>query len=193
MQDEGKLLRRLVDTGFGGRAHRAAAAPGAAMEGPSGAGAGSSRFAGLMEWLGESLSPDTARDAGAGSAPMETEIDGKDALLLVRAMVAAARADGRIDPSEERRILAELDEAGASPGERALIERELRSPHAFDPAQYGVDDPRLAERLYAASAAVLDADRPAERRYLIDLAGRLALPAQTVVDIHRRLGTAVPE
>jgi uncharacterized membrane protein YebE (DUF533 family) len=196
MEDAGRLLHRLVDTGFGGYTQRAAAAagaPGAPMEGPRGSGAGSTRFAGLMEWLGESLMEDKSPKAAGAAAPFESETDGGHALLLIRAMVAAARADGRIDPAEEGRILRQLDEAGASPGERALIERELREHRPFDPALQGVDDPRLAERLYAASAMVLDADRPAERRYLLDLARRLQLPAATVVDVHRRLGTAVPE
>lgn len=196
MEDAGRLLRRLVDIGFAGRTrHAVPAGPGAPLEGPRGAGAESSRFAGLMEWFGESLMKKPAPTEATGSEQFETEIEdeGEDALLLIRAMVAASRADGRVDPAEERRILKELDRAGASAGERALIERELRSPQPFDPALYGTDDPRLAARLYAASALVLDADTPAERRYLLDLAQRLAIPAETVVEVHRRLGTAVPE
>jgi uncharacterized membrane protein YebE (DUF533 family) len=195
MDDSGKLLRRLVDTGFGGHvASRSAAAPGAPMEGPGGGGAGSTRFAGLMEWLGESLAGDEAA-AGAddGTTPFDTDLEGDDALLLIRAMVAAARADGRVDAAEESRILKQLDRAGATPGERALIEHELRAARPFDPSAHSADDPRRAARIYAASAMVLDADRPAERRYLLDLARRLRLPPETIVDVHSRLGTSVPE
>lgn len=193
MDDARNLLHRLIDTGFGGRSAPAApepgVSPGAPMEGPRGGGASSTRFAGLMEWLGTSLMEPGPTDAGAVD---DSELDGDDALLLVRAMVAAAGADGRIDPTEEARILRRLEEAGASPGERDMIVRELHAKRPFD-AGVAVGDQRRAARIYAASVAAVDADRPAERRYLRDLATRLALPTDTVVEVHRRLGTPVPE
>ena len=49
-------------------------------------------------------------------------------MLLIRAMIAAANADGEITPDERQMITGKLDQAGAGPDERAVLERELAEP-----------------------------------------------------------------
>lgn len=188
MADARNLLGRLVDTGFVRHAARGGQSPGAPLEGPRGGGASSTRGADLMEWFGSALQG----PAGDAEPVVESELDDDRALTLVRAMIAAARADGRIDPGERDRIVQRLEQSGASAGERTLIERELAETRRFEPSADDRSKPRRAAQIYAASAMAIDAARPGDSRYLRDLAERLALPGETVAAIHRRLGTSAP-
>lgn len=125
--------------------------------------------------LGERL----AGMLGGGSEPEEqaqTELDDPKALLLIRAMVAAANADGEISPEERQRILAKLDEAEAGPEERQILERELARPRSVDELAREVHDEETAEQVYVASRIAMNPDTPAERAYLQYLASRLDLP-----------------
>src|SRR5690606_11976525 len=64
--------------------------------------------------------------------PEPAALDDAHAMLLIRAMIAAANADGEIAPDERERIESKLDQAGAGPEERAVLDRELRNPLSVD-------------------------------------------------------------
>ncbi|HZC13358.1 MAG TPA: DUF533 domain-containing protein, partial [Thermoleophilaceae bacterium] len=51
--------------------------------------------------------------ADAGGPPEELSVDDRRARLLIRAMIAAANADDRIDADERERMVGRLEEAGA--------------------------------------------------------------------------------
>jgi uncharacterized membrane protein YebE (DUF533 family) len=174
-----RLLDTLVRTGFGGPA------PGAPLEGPSGAGPSNPKFEGLMGWIGESL----AGQQGPAPAAVEAEgIDEDDALLVVRAMIAAARADGRIDEAERARIGQRLAAAGLGSQERALLDRELAVAAPFESPTAATANRRLAPLLYAASLRSVDPAHPAARRYLERLAQRLQLSPERAAEIQGKLG-----
>lgn len=98
------------------------------------------------------------------------------ALTLVRAMVAAAAADGNIDASERGRITGKLGEAGVESEAQAFLENEMAKPVGLDQlVAAGTTDERKVE-IYTASRLAVDADTRAERGYLDLLAGRLGLP-----------------
>ena len=50
------------------------------------------------------------------------------ALLYIRAMIAAAAADGRIDPKEQEKIFGSLKQAGMEAGAEEFLAKELNSP-----------------------------------------------------------------
>jgi uncharacterized membrane protein YebE (DUF533 family) len=108
----------------------------------------------------------------------------QDAVLLVRAMIAAAYADGQLDAEERRTIVDRLSAAGLAADERAFVAQELLSPASIDDLVAQARSPELAEQVYAASLLAIRVDTDAERQYLADLAARLALDAQTVERIH---------
>jgi uncharacterized membrane protein YebE (DUF533 family) len=128
--------------------------------------------------------PQRAPEADAGDA----QVDDGEAILLIRAMVAAANADGQIDPEEERNILDRLDRAGATAEQRAFVQRELRNPAALETLLRDVRGPDMAQRFYTASALAIKADTPAERSYLRYLGDRLGLKPQQSNDLLQRLG-----
>jgi len=105
-------------------------------------------------------------------------------------MIAAAAADGEIDPAERQAILGQAEQAGLGAEERSFLERELASPPSLDEVLAQVKRPELAPQVYAASLLAIEVDTPAEERHLTDLARRLGLDPAVVADLNQRLGYA---
>jgi len=88
------------------------------------------------------------------------------AMLLLRAMIAAALSDGRIDAEERQRIAGRLADIGISQEEQQFLDREIAapwSPHQFAAA---ATTPEMRSEVYLASAIAIEADTPAEKAYL---------------------------
>jgi uncharacterized membrane protein YebE (DUF533 family) len=96
-------------------------------------------------------------------------------LVLLRAMIAAAKADGHIDAREQKTIFAKLDELDLDTDAKAFIIDELRKPLDIDAVVAGASLPERAAEIYAASVLAIDPDDPAEQAYLAMLASRLKL------------------
>ncbi len=96
--------------------------------------------------------------------------------LMLKAMIAAAKADGHVDERERGLIEAELQRQGGDAGERAWLEQELRRP--LDPAEVAraAQGPEQAAEVYLASLLVADETSFMERAYLDELARQLKLP-----------------
>lgn len=104
-----------------------------------------------------------------------------DALLFLRAMVAAAACDGRIDQAERGRIVKGLTEAGIDPEASGWLEREMASPADVEELTASVNDPEKAAQVYAAARIAIDPDTIQEREFLHQLAEALDLdPAMRV-------------
>ena len=107
----------------------------------------------------------------------ESEVnDNAFALVLVRAMIAAARADGHIDDVERGRILGKITGAGLDPDAEAFLESELSRPADIDSLVAAAASEEQKVELYTASRLAIEPDTRAERGYLDLLAGRLQLP-----------------
>ena len=165
--------------GLGGTIFGGGAAPGTATPAPS-APRGSGGTS-LGERLIDALKPHEQPAAQAAAESMEDH----KALLLIRAMIAAANADGQITAVERQRILGKLDEAGADADDRRIIEQELQQPRSLDALLRDVTDPETAEQVYLASEMAIDAGSPAEKSYLQYLAARLNQPADRVQELNR--------
>lgn len=114
-----------------------------------------------------------------------------DAVLLIRGMIAAAYADGRLDETERSRIMEKLETVGLDDEERRFILAELGTPADLDGIISAVNTPALAQQVYIASLLAIDVDTDAERAYLKDLARRLYLSDAIVQRIHGELGVAL--
>jgi uncharacterized membrane protein YebE (DUF533 family) len=130
------------------------------------------------------------QQGGAASAPeaftptAETEKEqlGK---TLVRAMISAAKADGRIDADEKEKIFAKLETMPLSAEEKAFVFDELASPLDINAVVARADTPEHAAEIYAASLVAMTADTAAERAYLEALASKLGLAPALVAEIHK--------
>ena len=110
-----------------------------------------------------------ARPAADGS-PFE--------LALVRAMVGAAKADGHIDATEQRRLFAEVERLGLDADAKAYVFDLLTHDVDLYDLARAATTPEQGAELYLAARLAIDPDEPAERAYLDALATRLRLPAE---------------
>ncbi len=113
------------------------------------------------------------------------------ALLISRAMIQAAKADGQIDAQETQRIMGKLSEHGHDAEARAFVESEMRKPIDLDALVRDVRSPQEAAEIYAASLMAIEVDSQAERDYLADLAGALNLPPQATAQINSAMGVQI--
>lgn len=112
------------------------------------------------------------------------------ALVLVRAMIAAAKADGRIDDEERQKIAGRLGETGVDGEAEAFIKAELEAPLDLDDLVASARSEEQKVELYTASRLTVDADSRAERGYLDLLAGRLGLPDALIDHIEATVSAA---
>jgi uncharacterized membrane protein YebE (DUF533 family) len=157
---------------------------GAGTTGTAPAGAGTASREGgpsLGERIGDMLGMGSGERA---PEPAPAELDDAHAMLLIRAMIAAANADGQITPDERERITSKLEQAGAGPEERAVLERELESPRSVEQIVREVDGPETAVQVYLASRLAMNPDTAAERAYLDFLAARLNIPADRLSQLN---------
>lgn len=146
--------------------------------GQSGQAAGSGPS--LVERIGSVLNPSSNEPV-----PDETAVSDNKALLLIRAMIAAANSDGNISPDERARIITKLNEAGADDDDRRLIESELKNPKPLDGLLREVRDPETAQQFYLASRAAVDGSSEVQKSYLSYLRQRLNLAEDDVAEAER--------
>ena len=118
----------------------------------------------------------------------ESELESK-AMVILKAMINAAKADGQIDAAERQRILGKLEEAGADAEAREFVQAEMQRPFDVDGLPE-VPNPQTAVEVYAASLLAIEVDTPAEREYLRRLAQGLGLEESIVQRLHAALGVA---
>jgi uncharacterized membrane protein YebE (DUF533 family) len=104
-------------------------------------------------------------------------------------MIAAAKADGRVDNQELERIVGKIGTDGVSDEERRFVSEELRRPVDIAGLAAAATSPVVAAEVYAASLLAIEADTPEEAGYLRDLAAALGLDAATVARLHELTGT----
>lgn len=110
-----------------------------------------------------------------------------DRVLVVRAMFAAALADGQLDGSERERIFQQLDQLGLSDRANGLLVEELRNPMTLEALVTSVPDAEAAIEVYAASAVTINEASPAGQDYLDQLAEALTLPWELRAEVHAKL------
>lgn len=124
-------------------------------------------------------------------AAFDLEVQQGPALAVLRAMVAAARADGVIEPLERARILDRLQGAGLPPADQQYVLDLFDQPPDLDAIARAAGTPELAAEVYAAAAlAVYPASR-VERGYLDLLGARLGLEPVLAEELDRGVAAAL--
>ena len=112
------------------------------------------------------------------------------ATLTVKAMINAAKADGRIDEQEAERLVGKLREDGVTDEEQRFVLEEMRKPLDTDAIVRAVPNQQVAAQIYTASLMAIEVDTDAEKRYLQELAGKLGLNQQVLAYLHQAVGLA---
>lgn len=129
-----------------------------------------------------------AQQGGAvGTQPAQAELKTVDRIppeqveehsrAILKALVAAAKADGHVDDQERKMIEAELAQLTDDPELQRWLETELNKP--LDPVEVAAaaTTPEMASEMYLASVLMVDEEQFMERAYLDELARQLKLEA----------------
>ncbi len=116
--------------------------------------------------------------AGEGDSvetPALPAADDPAALLMMRAIVYAARADGHIDDTERERIRKLSQQFLQGADGPALVERLMDEPLSLEALASQMQSQEQREDLYRLSCLVIDIDHFMERGYLDNLASALGI------------------
>jgi len=114
-----------------------------------------------------------------------------DAEVIVKAMINATKADGKIDDAEIQKIVGKLDDDGLTQDEKDFFVAEANKPLDLDGVIASAGNkPEMAAQIYAASLLAIEVDTAAEQRYMQQLASGLRLHPQVTAHIERTLGVA---
>lgn len=104
-------------------------------------------------------------------------------LLLARAMIAAAKADGQIDANENQVILEQINSLALPPDDRAFLFEEYAQPLDIGALVRDVHSPAHAAEVYTASLLMLDPPSPPEQIYLDNLMRQMSMDPGLAAEI----------
>ncbi len=122
--------------------------------------------------------------APSGSGFDDASVSNDTAIACIRAMIAAAAADGRLDSSEQQRIVGSLKDQGLDASAEEFLARELNNPSTIGDIIAGSRSQQEDIQLYTAARIAVEVDTPAEREFLNSLAEHLGLPSELVAHIN---------
>lgn len=123
------------------------------------------------------------------SAPQET-FNPNDVIhhqLILKAMIAAAKADGHVDQQEMAHIESTLKASGADSQLQQFVHDELNKP--LDPREIALQarSPQQGSEIYLASLIVIDEQNFMEKAYLQELAKQLQLDREVIFQLEQQL------
>lgn len=122
----------------------------------------------------------------AATAPSSLD-ENQHSVLILKAMIAAAKADGHVDDDEKQKIQQAVASLGADDSVNQLVSAELEKP--LDPSEIarGASSPEQAAEIYLASLLVADEQNFMEKAYLNELAKQLGLAGDLVVQLEHQV------
>ncbi|KIK84149.1 tellurite resistance TerB family protein [Pseudomonas sp. W15Feb9B] len=106
---------------------------------------------------------------------------------VLRALIAAAKADGEIDTREQQMINSEISKHTDDPQLQQWFESEIAKPlDANEVAEAANGDPAMAAEMYLVSVILVDDQQDAERNYLDELAAALQIDPQLQVHLEQQ-------
>lgn len=119
----------------------------------------------------------------APTAPANTELP----LAIIRAMIAAAKADGHMDAAETQKIMGQLESAGVGAQEKALLMQEMANTQDVNAIAKAATTPQEAAQIYLAALLVCDSQCVCEQEYLSMLANALKLEPAFTANLQQEL------
>lgn len=105
------------------------------------------------------------------------------ATTMLKAMVAAAAADGRIDPAEHQKLVAGFGGESMPQAARDFLAREIAAPASIETIAAEVGSEEAAVQVFTAARIIVDPDNIDEHTFLQDLATALGLDDGLVAHI----------
>lgn len=136
---------------------------------------------------------DGAVRAGFLPAPGDVDAEQRLGLLLVRTMIAAAKADGTLDARETDAVVTAVEKLGLAPPEKAVLLGELARPASIESLAVEATSLERATEVFTAALLAMDADTPEERAWLERLRERLGIDPGLATVLARRLDVKAPD
>ncbi len=105
---------------------------------------------------------------------------------ILRALIAAAKADGRIDEQEKQLISSEIGRHTDDPQLQQWLDEEVARPLDAADVALAAQDSAMAAEMYLASVMLVDDQQDAERTYLDELAYALKLDPQLQLHLEQQ-------
>ena len=166
------------------------------LGGLAGAGAAGGLLGGLASTIGQRpATNDASFGAVLNSAFDETpqqEIEPTAdqeaaAALMLKAMIQAAKSDGKLDDAEQEKLMGHVGSDGIDAEEAEFLRAEMAAPIDV-PGLVNATPDGLAPQVYAMSVMAIDLDSQAEAQYLHQLADGFGMQPAQVNEIHTQLG-----
>jgi len=103
--------------------------------------------------------------------------------VIIKAMIAAAKADGHIDAQEQQHIFQAVEKMNLSAEEKGIVFDSLQKDISIHELVNGIGSLEIKTEIYLASCLVIDLDQPSERKHLDELGLALALPKELLQQI----------
>lgn len=111
--------------------------------------------------------------------------ENSQAEIMLRGMINAAKSDGNIDESEQKKILEHLGDV--TQDELDFVRAEMAAPLDIDGFIRSIPQ-GMEQQVYVMSLLGIDLDSQAEAQYLDKLAQGLSINQQTANQIHEKVG-----
>lgn len=108
-------------------------------------------------------------------------------LAIIRAMIAAAKADGHMDATETQKIMGQLESAGVGAQEKSLLMQEMANTQDVNSIAAAARTPEEAAQIYLAALLVCDSQCAREQDYLASLAKALKLEPTFTASLQQEL------
>ena len=159
-------------------------------------GQGQSAGGGLSDLIGAALNQfgNAEQAAQSGLQPRSFEEHSPDidqrqasdqATIMIRAMVNAAKADGRVDKEEQQKIMGKL--GSVTQDEIDFVNNELSQPLEVEGFAKSVPA-GMENQVYAMSLMAIDLDSNTEAKYLHQLSQAMGIEPEVCNQIHKQLG-----
>lgn len=142
----------------------------------------------FQEWQAKQSGATPAAGTPIGQLTGDRADDRSRAIL--RAVIAAAKADGHIDDEERERIGEKIRALNLDASAAQFIQEEIVKPLDVQEVAAGADSPEAAAEIYLASLMVINVDSDQERTYLAELTKQLQLDAGLVAQLEQQASAA---
>lgn len=111
-------------------------------------------------------------------------------LVLIKAMIYAAKADGHMDGDEQRRVFEHVEKLGLDAESKGFVFDAMTQPTDLAGIAASANGIEQASEIYLVSRMAIDPDHPAERAYLQALGHKLKLPAELIAHLDHQVAGA---
>jgi uncharacterized membrane protein YebE (DUF533 family) len=129
---------------------------------------------------------DTGKPAGTPVNQLTGPSAEQRSRALLRALIAAAKADGHIDENEQAKIDTEIQKLNFDADTLHFVKEEIYRPLNAHEVAAGADSMEAAVEIYATSLVVINTVDEQERAYLNELAQHLKLPPALVTLLEKQ-------